>query len=163
MEKINDSVATVGVFVNESFDNVERIRRESLIDAVQFHGDESPEFVERFYELTGMRVIKAVRISGEYGTAGINDYDVDAVLLDSFSANERGGTGETFDWGLAREITKLTNKIYLAGGLTPENVSEAVKIVRPYAVDVCSGVEATKGIKDREKLRLFIKRAKENG
>ena len=88
-------------------------------------------------------------------------YKADAILLDAFSRDERGGTGETFDWAIARKIVELVDQVYLAGGLTSENVAEAIRVVRPYAVDVASGVEASPGVKDREKVVAFIKAAKE--
>ena len=88
------------------------------------------------------------------------EYKADSILLDTFSACEKGGTGEVFDWGLAAQVSGEGSLIYLAGGLNPDNVQEAIKMVRPYAVDVASGVESEPGKKDPEKLKAFIENAK---
>lgn len=150
-------VARVGVFVNASEAEVRRAVAESGVDTVQFHGDETPEFCRRFAPL---KVYKAFRIQSAASLAGLREYDTDAWLLDSFVPGQLGGTGARFNWELAVEAKKFGRPIILAGGLTPENVAEAVRQVRPYAVDVSSGVESAPGRKDPQKLKDFIAAAK---
>jgi phosphoribosylanthranilate isomerase len=141
----------VGIFVNEREDRIREIQNMTCIQAIQLHGDESPEFCQRF----GNRVIKAFQVKDKESLKAMAHYRVGAFLLDSYKEGIRGGTGTTFDWHLA-VVAKTFGKIILAGGLTPENVAEAVKLVQPYAVDVAGGVEKEKGIKDHAKLRKFI-------
>lgn len=150
-------VTKVGVFVNEPVEKVKQIKGLTGIDIVQLHGDETPEMCSAF----GNKVIKAFRINGQWSvTSGqITRYKVSAFLLDTHREGLPGGTGETFDWDLAIKA-KIYGRVILAGGLTPENVSEAVKKVTPYAVDVASGVERGPGKKDLKKLRMFIEQAK---
>jgi phosphoribosylanthranilate isomerase len=123
----------------------------SCIQAIQLHGDESPEFCQRF----GNHVIKAFQVKDRESIKHMAHYHVGAFLLDSYKDGQRGGTGTTFDWHLA-VVAKTFGRIILAGGLTPENVAEAVKLVQPYGVDVAGGVEKEKGIKDHAKLKKFI-------
>lgn len=148
----------VGVFVNEPEEKVRRIARFCRLDAVQLHGSEPPDYCRRL----GLPVIKVFRM-GKAGIrpAEINDYDVTAVLLDTYVPGREGGTGQSFDWSLVRELPRRF-KVILAGGLNPENVRAAIHIARPYGVDVSSGVE-TKGRKDKEKIMAFLKMAKEEG
>jgi len=141
----------VGVFVNEREDRIREIQHKTCIQAIQLHGDESPEFCQRFEN----RVIKAFQVKDKESLKVMAHYRVGAFLLDSYHEGLRGGTGTTFDWHLA-VVAKTFGKIILAGGLTPENVAEAVKLVQPYAVDVAGGVEKEKGIKDHAKLKKFI-------
>ena len=144
-------IMPVAIFVNEREDRVREIQARTCIQTVQFHGDESPEFCQRF----GRRVIKAFQVKDKESLKAMAHYRVGAFLLDSYREGMRGGTGTTFDWHLA-VVAKTFGKIILAGGLTPENVSEAVKLVQPYGVDVTGGVEKEKGIKDHAKLKKFI-------
>ncbi|HVG28808.1 MAG TPA: phosphoribosylanthranilate isomerase [Pyrinomonadaceae bacterium] len=146
-------VLSVGVFVNEECGEVARIVEESGVGAAQLHGDESPSYCEA---LGGLRLIKALRVGEGFAPEQATPYRVESILLDSFSAAARGGTGRTFDWALARRTRGLVPQLYLAGGLTPENVAEAVSAVAPYAVDVCSGVESSPGVKKPERLREFF-------
>jgi phosphoribosylanthranilate isomerase len=141
----------VGVFVNEREDRIREIQHKTCIQAIQLHGDESPEFCQRFEN----RVIKAFQVKDKESLKVMAHYRVGAFLLDSYHEGLRGGTGVTFDWHLA-VVAKTFGKIILAGGLTPENVAEAVKLVQPYAVDVAGGVEKEKGIKDHAKIKKFI-------
>ena len=150
-------IATVGVFVNEEPVEVERVVREAGLSVVQFHGEEPPEKCA-----TSARAVKAIRVRDLHDLDSLKDYIVSAYLLDSFSPNARGGTGRVFDWDVAKEARQF-GRIILAGGLTSENVAMAISKVRPYAVDVSSGVELEKGIKDHEKLRAFILSAKRGG
>lgn len=144
-------VMTVGIFVNEYEDKIREIQQLTCIPTVQLHGDESPEFCQRF----GGHVIKAFQVKDKESLKAMAHYRVGAFLLDSYRDGIRGGTGTTFDWHLA-VVAKTFGKIILAGGLTPENVAEAVMLVQPYAVDVAGGVEKEKGIKDQTKVKKFI-------
>lgn len=146
-------VARVGLFVNATEDAVRAIIEKTGINTLQFHGDETPEFCSRF---APMKVIKAFRMKGPETLRELAEYDVDALLLDSYREGARGGTGEIFDWDLARQAKDEGKPIIVAGGLNPENVAEAIHETWPYAVDVASGVEIEKGRKDPTLVRRFI-------
>ncbi len=148
-------VSTVGVFVDEKKEEVERIMERLGLDAAQFHGHETPEACE-----IPRRTIKAIRVKELTDLEPMKHYRVSAFLLDTYAPEALGGTGQIFNWSIAIDASPI-GKIILAGGLTPENVTEAIRMVKPYGVDVSSGVELEPGIKDHEKLRLFIHRAKE--
>ncbi|MFL6337145.1 MAG: phosphoribosylanthranilate isomerase [Pyrinomonadaceae bacterium] len=155
IEQLPQGVDCVGVFVNESAPaEVERIARAAGLGAVQLHGDESPEYCQ---SLRGLLTIKALRVGADYHVETAAAFDTDAVLLDAYVRGERGGTGHTFDWALATLTRERVRKLFLAGGLTPDNVAAAVDAVRPYAVDVCSGVETSPGRKSPELMRRFVK------
>lgn len=145
-------VMRVGVFVNAPEDLVLRAIRECGLTLLQFHGDEPPEYCAQF----GLMTIKAFRIRGPETLREIPQYQTDAFLLDAFSSATFGGTGEKFNWDLAVEAKKFGKPIFLAGGLTPENVAEAVRQVRPFGVDVSSGVESAPGKKDHAKIKAFV-------
>jgi phosphoribosylanthranilate isomerase len=150
-------VTKVGVFVDELEYEIEKALGECLLTALQFHGEEPPGFCQKF----PAKSIKAIHVRDEASLRAAAEYDVDALLLDSYTDSERGGTGKTFDWSLAVKAKELlTPPIILSGGLTTANVQEAVRKVRPYAVDVASGVEREPGKKDPEKLRRFIELCK---
>jgi phosphoribosylanthranilate isomerase len=149
-------LARVGVFVDPTEDEVRRAISECGIDTLQFHGEESPEFCRRF----GLKVIKAFRVRDAASLEAAQVFPTETWLLDSFVAGKLGGTGERFNWKLAAEAAGRHRSVLLAGGLTPENVGEAVGQVRPYGVDVSSGVEAAPGKKDPAKVRNFIAAAK---
>lgn len=146
----------VGVFVNASEDLVLRAIGECGLNLLQFHGEETPEYCTQF----GLMNMKAFRIRDAASLAALDNYPTDAWLLDAYSAGQLGGTGEKFNWDLAVEASRRGRPIFLAGGLTPENVAQAVAQVRPYAVDVSSGVEAAPGRKDPAKVKAFIQAAK---
>jgi phosphoribosylanthranilate isomerase len=150
-------VAKVGVFVNATEESVRNAIGECGIDTLQFHGDETPEFCRKFCPL---KMYKAFRMENLESLTALPAYQTDAWLLDSFVAGKLGGTGARFNWDLAIESKKLGRPIILAGGLTPENVTDAVRKVQPFAVDVSSGVESAPGKKDHAKLRRFISAAK---
>jgi len=152
-------IVKAGVFVNASEELVFRAIAECGLSLLQFHGDESPEYCAQF----GVMSMKAFRIRDEESLRALPDYKTDAWLLDAYSPDKAGGTGKTFNWDLAIEARKLGRPIFLAGGLTPENVAEAVRRVEPYAVDVSSGVEAAPGRKDVAKVKAFIEVAKRGG
>ncbi len=148
-------VSTVGVFVNQELEEIESVRKTAGIDTIQLHGDETPEFCG----MIPHRVIKAVRVRDGVDRAKVELYPVQAILFDKYSDNMYGGTGRSFDWDILRDLN-ISKRIILSGGLTPENVSQAVGIVRPYAVDVSSGVEDSPGKKNHMKLRKFIEAVK---
>jgi phosphoribosylanthranilate isomerase len=155
VEQLPERVSCVGVFVNEPAPaEVERIAREAGLGAVQLHGDESPEFCR---SLGGLTTIKALRVGADYTPESAAAYQTDAVLLDAYVAGARGGTGHTFDWTLATLTRERVPRLFLAGGLNPDNVASAVAAVRPYAVDVCSGVETSPGRKSPELMRRFLR------
>ena len=158
VERLPDGVSCVGVFVNESAPaDVERIAREAGLGAVQLHGDETPEFCR---ELRGLTTIKALRVGADFNVESAAAYHTDAVLLDAYVAGTRGGTGHTFDWTLATLTRERVPKLFIAGGLNPDNVAAAVAAVRPYAVDVCSGVETSPGRKSPQLMRRFVEQVK---
>ncbi|MDN5347652.1 MAG: phosphoribosylanthranilate isomerase [Clostridia bacterium] len=156
--KLPPFVTTVGVFVNEPPSSLLKIVDFCRLDAVQLHGDESPEYCCRL----GLKVIKSFRVRESRVPPGIDAFPVQAVLLDTYVPGRPGGTGLTFDWEVARRVVAAGRTVILAGGLTPENVARAVAAVRPYAVDVASGVESG-GRKDPDKVRRFIEAAKRAG
>ncbi|NPB09808.1 MAG: phosphoribosylanthranilate isomerase [Thermodesulfobacteria bacterium] len=147
-------VATVGVFVNEDPARIEEVRRLVGLDYVQLHGDEPPETARLFFP----RVIKALRVRNEEDLSRISAYRhcAAAVLLDTYVKGLPGGTGRTFDWSLAKKAKEYGLPIILAGGLRPENVCAAVRQVRPYALDVSSGVEVFPGKKHPVLLRRLF-------
>ena len=150
--KLPPFVDTVGVFVNETAERVNKVADYCGLDLVQLHGEESPAFCRKI----NRRVIKAFRIKDLQSFKKLEKYSVSGFLLDTFSENLHGGTGKVFDWNLAHRAKKM-GPIILAGGLTARNICQAIRQVRPYGVDVCSGVEKEPGIKDPEKVRAFLK------
>jgi phosphoribosylanthranilate isomerase len=145
-------VAKVGVFVNAPDELISQALGECGLSVLQFHGDETPEDCVKF----GVMSMKAFRVRDEESLKALPAYQTDAWLLDAYTADARGGTGATFNWDLAVEAMKFGRPIFLAGGLTPENVAQAVRKVQPFAVDVSSGVEASPGKKDHGTVREFI-------
>lgn len=148
-------VTTVGLFVNEPIARIRRTMAAARLDVVQLHGDEQPEDCL----IEPLRVIKALRVRDAASLEGAARYRVSALLLDAWSDKSYGGTGEQFDWQLVRRLT-AKRPLILAGGLNPENVIDAVRTVRPYAVDVSSGVESAPGKKDHQKVVEFITRVR---
>ncbi|HZE03647.1 MAG TPA: phosphoribosylanthranilate isomerase, partial [Solirubrobacteraceae bacterium] len=147
-------VQVTGVFVNPTLDQVVRAADEVGLTMVQLHGDEGPSFCAEVSRRTGCRVIKAARVRSGADIQALAAFHTDFHLLDSYTRGIPGGTGETFSWELARAHGGNV-PVILSGGLTPANVAEAITAVRPYAVDVASGVEIEPGRKDPEKLRAF--------
>jgi phosphoribosylanthranilate isomerase len=157
------TVTMVGVFVNEPAESIVRIAAEAGVAAIQLHGDESVEFCRGLKALLPDRfLIKALHARGNAATEPATEYNVDAIMLDAFDAELRGGTGRTVDWNLARHTRDAVPRLFLAGGLSPENVREAIDAVRPYAVDACSALESSPGRKDAERMNAFV-RAVRNG
>jgi phosphoribosylanthranilate isomerase len=156
--EVDDSISLVGVFVNEpTADSVVRVLEETGLDAAQLHGDESVEFCQRLKQsLNGTYLIKVLRVIGRFTPRETEAYDADAIMLDAFHSEMRGGTGEVFDWSIARTVRDLVPSLILAGGLSPENVSQAIAQVQPYAVDACSSLESSPGQKDVHRMKAFV-------
>ncbi|MBZ0169343.1 N-(5'-phosphoribosyl)anthranilate isomerase [Candidatus Methylomirabilis lanthanidiphila] len=149
-------VTTVGVFIDRTPEEIERIVRVCGLSLIQLHGQESPDGCSRLHA----PFIKAIRVQGERDLEAIDCYpQARAFLLDTYAADRPGGTGRTFPWEIAARAAQRAT-IILSGGLTPKNVALAVRQVRPYAIDVCSGVEAAPGRKDYHKVREFIEQAR---
>lgn len=159
IEQVPTSILCVGVFVNlPDAEQVKRLASEAGVQAVQLHGDESPEYCQ---DLKDLFVIKALRVNSEFEPERAARYETEAVLLDGFSPVAYGGMGQRFDWSVAMRTRGLVGKLFLAGGLDANNVAEAIKLVQPYAVDACSGLESIPGRKDMTKVRAFIEAARD--
>lgn len=149
------SAEIVGVFVNATLDDVVRTVDVAQLSMVQLHGDEGPSFCTEVARRTGAKVIKAGRVAARWDIQEMERYRTDFHLLDTRVDGQQGGTGETFDWSLTKErMTRIP--LILSGGLEAANVAEAIEAVRPFAVDVASGTEASYGVKDPEKLVAFV-------
>lgn len=155
-EALPKHIVRVGVFVNAEGSQVAQAIIDCALNIVQFHGDESPEDCGRFNVMS----LKAFRMQGSETLEDMQKFPADGFLLDAYVKDALGGTGETFNWDLAVRAQELGRPIFLAGGLTSENVAEAVRTVRPFAVDVSSGVESEPGKKDPDKIRAFVAAAK---
>ncbi len=147
-------IKKVGLFINEEPKIINRILNLCNLDMLQFHGEETPDYCNQFKGKA--EIIKAFRIKDAESLTAIPAYDVDYYLLDTFIEGEQGGTGATFNWDLALEAKQFGRPIFLAGGLSPGNVVEAIKKVQPFAVDVSSGVEASPRRKSVELMQEFI-------
>ena len=155
VEGLPARVSVVALFVNPTSELVRQVLRTGTVDLLQFHGSESAEFCEQF-ETPYMKVV-AVKTDSDLKSEFAKYESAQYILLDSFDPIMLGGTGKTFDWGTVVELTqKQRSRLVLAGGLGPANVREAIEIVQPFGVDVSSGVEASKGIKDIKMMQLFI-------
>ena len=152
IRKLPPFVTTVGLFVNGTAENIEAACRYCGLNAIQLHGNEPPNIINK---LKDIKTIKAFRIQNEEDINPITKYKPDAILLDGYSKNQMGGTGTSFDWKIVKKL-KTSIPIIVAGGLTHLNVSQAIKIVNPYGVDVSSGVEAAPGNKDKKLIKKFI-------
>ncbi len=164
IEQLPKTVLSVGVFVDEETpEAVERIADAAGVRAVQLHGEESVQYCRALKQRVvskGWTVIKALRVGDGFRPESVAEYEAaDAILLDAFAGEARGGTGRVFDWSMARRVGELVPKLFLAGGLSPENISEAIRVVQPHAVDACSRLEFAPGRKDAERVREFIKLA----
>jgi phosphoribosylanthranilate isomerase len=145
------TIARVGVFVNHEKDFIHEAISEVPLDMIQLHSDETPDFCNQF----DVPILKALRIKNEASLSVMDQYDVAVFLLDTFSNDQYGGTGETFDWSVLNR--KFKTPIILSGGLNPENILDAIDAVNPSAVDVNSGVESFPGKKDYNKLKSLFK------
>ena len=155
----NDTIKTVGVFVNETVDNLVTIANEANLDAVQLHGDEDEAFIQSLKERTNVEVWKAVQIRSAADVEKWMDSSADMLLFDAYHKDERGGTGEVFDWS---SLDAFERPFMLAGGIDSTNVARAIRTVRPYGIDISSGIE-TNGVKDDEKITAFTKIVKSIG
>ena len=162
IEKLPPFITSVGVFVDEDVSAVEKNIKKTNIKIVQLHGKETPDYCRSVKEKTGCPVIKVFHIEGEGSLVDLADYKdtVDYFLLDACVEGVPGGTGETFNWDAAAHAADFGKHIFLAGGLTPENVGNAIEKVAPFAVDVASGVERLPRRKDYEKMSAFIRHAR---
>jgi len=176
----DSSVEKIGVFADESLEEIKNIAIETGITKIQLHGEESPEFCEELAKLTGKEIIKAIKIKtnchseaceasreidcrvGALAPPRNDSYiykykdKVSFILLDSYSESQPGGTGKVFDWEIAKKAKEYGIPIIIAGGLNPDNIKQAYETVKPYALDISSGVEISKGVKDAEKLRKLF-------
>lgn len=155
----NDTIKTVGVFVNETVDNLVTIANEANLDAVQLHGDEDETFIQSLKERTNVEVWKAIQIRTAADTEKWIDSSAEMLLFDAYHKDERGGTGEVFDWS---SLDAFERPFMLAGGIDSTNVARAIRTVRPYGIDISSGIE-TNGMKDDKKITAFTKIVKSIG
>ncbi len=155
-ESLPPSVLRVGVFVDPNPSDIFAAIQLCGLNLLQFHGNETPQFCQQF----GVMTMKAFRMRNAGSLDPLATFSADAFLLDSYVPDKAGGTGETFNWDLAVEAKKFGRPIFLAGGLTPENVADAIRAVQPFGVDVSSGVEFSPGRKNPEKVRAFIAAAR---
>ena len=155
IDQLPPFVVPVGVFVNQPEAELRAVAAESGIQVFQLHGDEPPEFCSRLH----LPVVKAIPVDQVNALSRLLSYEVQAFLLDTPSRGF-GGTGQPFDWSLAEGVSEVA-PVILAGGLTPANVGDAIRAVRPWAVDVASGVESAPGVKDAEKMTRFVDAVRE--
>jgi phosphoribosylanthranilate isomerase len=158
IEVLPPFVSTVGVFVNEKLGALNEITAFCGLTGVQLHGDEDHHYCHRLKRYN-VRIIKGFRVDNLFDFKVADKFDVDARLFDTYQENQFGGTGKVFNWELLKSAD-LRGPVILSGGLNPDNVAEAIRTIRPYAVDVSSGVESEPGKKDHAKLELFIRNAK---
>ncbi|HPD47266.1 MAG TPA: phosphoribosylanthranilate isomerase [Anaerohalosphaeraceae bacterium] len=152
LDEIPTFVDTVGVFVNPTTEQLKEITSYGFLSWIQLHGDETPEFCDMLNWLR-VRSIKAIRVRSAADIEQIDAYRTDAILLDTHNSRLYGGTGEAFDWSLIGDIS--TRRIFLAGGITPENVADAAKL-GVYGIDVCSGIESAPGKKDHARMKQLF-------
>jgi phosphoribosylanthranilate isomerase len=159
--ELPEEVERVAIVVDPTWDEAKALAETLGITSLQLHGSESPEFCRDLME-AGIRFEKAIPVRGLSSLAGCPDFCTDTVLLDSGGAGEFGGSGRTFPWEIARKFIEANRhlRVILAGGLTPENVEQAVVTVRPFGIDVTTGVEASPGRKDHDRMRAFIATAR---
>ncbi|MDR2105171.1 MAG: phosphoribosylanthranilate isomerase [Deferribacteraceae bacterium] len=152
--ELNPSIIRVGVFVNESIENIEKIFNAGVIDMVQLHGDEDDGYIKRLKAAIWIPVIKAVPMGSD--APPLSTYEADYILLDAYDSQRRGGSGRTFDWGLIKNAALMLKKpLFLAGGLNESNIALAAKL-KPFCLDINSGVESN-GVKDREKIIRIVR------
>ncbi|WP_026881625.1 phosphoribosylanthranilate isomerase [Clostridium akagii] len=160
--QLDKGIKKVGVFVNEDVKQVKKIAKEAYLDVLQFHGDEDESYLAQFNDFTIWKC-KSIDISlkniDEHVMDEINIYPIEGIVLDSSRKGASGGLGQSFNWNLLQRLN-IEKKLILAGGLSSENVCEAIEIANPYAVDISSGVE-TDGVKDFNKIKKFIEKVRE--
>jgi phosphoribosylanthranilate isomerase len=160
LAKLTDFENTVGVFCNQPKKEVEAIAAKLGLKFLQFHGEETALYCDSFMQ-KGYEIIKTFHVKDAMSLKRLAEYNVSAFLFDTYSQSEKGGSGIPFDWSIIEDKPYVHDKLFLAGGLNPLNVAQAIEKVRPFAVDVASGVESSPGIKDPGLLRAFIENAKE--
>lgn len=159
IEKLDKKIRKVGVFVNESKENVRRIAKDCKLDILQFHGYENPEFIMDFKKITFEKEVwKSFSIKDKNSLKYMNDYKVDGYLLDTFVEGQRGGSGVAFNWDLVSHLSK-EKFIILAGGLNIENIDKAIKKVKPQVLDISSGLEVN-GYKDFNKMKAIMEKVR---
>jgi phosphoribosylanthranilate isomerase len=152
--QLPQNILTVGVFVNETWpQSVEDLATDAGVSAIQLHGDESPSYCRG---LKHRYIIKALAAGPDFYTQRAAEYDVEAILLDTKDEALRGGTGRVFDWSIAQRVRRTVPKLFLAGGLSLQNIEDAIRSVDPYGVDACSALEETRGKKNHERMRAFV-------
>lgn len=151
--RISSFIKKVGVFVNEKENTIRNIAKDLKLDILQFHGDESPQFCQKF---KNYKIIKALRIKNKTGLKDLRRYPVWAVMFDSYQKNLFGGTGKSFNWEIIKNIKLKKRNIFLSGGLDAKNVKEAIRLIKPDWVDVSSSIEIRPGKKDYKKVKEFI-------
>jgi len=147
----SETIKTVGVFVNETVENLLKIAEEVKLDVIQLHGDEDESFIQILKEQSNVEVWKAVQVRSAADAEKWIDSSADMLLFDAYHKDERGGTGEVFDWS---SLDEFERPFMLAGGIDSTNVARAIRTVRPYGIDISSGIE-TNGVKDDEKMKAF--------
>lgn len=152
-EHLNDKIQTVGVFVDETIEQIVDICLKGIIDVIQLHGHENPAYIKRLRKESGKLVIKAIRVRSREDIKAADTLPSNYLLLDAYSNESSGGTGKTFDWNV---IDGVKNPFFLAGGLNRDNILQAIEVVKPFGVDLSSGVE-TDGFKDRDKIIDIVK------
>ena len=151
INKLPGFVDTIGVFVNAPIEQIHEITNLCQLDWVQLHGDEDPQFCQQFLS-HNVKTMKAIRVKDQTDIKKADSFFTDAILLDAFDPNKYGGTGLSFDWNIIGHIGK---RVFLAGGINPDNAAEAVKL-GVYGIDVCSGIEAEPGKKDHKKMKILF-------
>jgi len=152
------SIQAVGIFVDTSVEEIRRVARDVGLRVVQLHGSESPEMCAELAR--DFEIIKALQIGGGFGAQRASAYPMCTILLDTYNERIAGGTGEVANWELGRATKKFARRLILAGGLSPENVAQAIATVNPDGVDVCSSVESAPGVKDPERVQQFVAAAR---
>lgn len=149
----------IGVFVNETIENIIEIANLAKLDIIQLHGDETVHFINELKSQINLEIIKAFRVKTQQDTQQIDEYSqvADYILLDSFDEKEYGGTGKAFNWDLAKQANQKDIRLILSGGINPDNIKQAIAEVNPFAIDVSSGVEKQKGLKDIDKLKELFR------
>ena len=151
-ESVSLGVSLTTLFVDADAGYIREVLAETRADIIQFHGKETPEFCQQF----GKRYLKAIRVKDPLQLQ--NDleqhHEANGLLLDAYVPGQPGGTGQSFDWQMIP--AELQNRLFLAGGLTPENVADAISMAKPYAVDVSGGIEASKGVKSADRIQQFV-------
>jgi len=155
IDKLPTFVDTVGVFVNAEPEHVSKVARECFLNWVQLHGEETPEYCDSLRWISS-KLIKAIRVKDASDIEQAAKFHIDAILFDAFHPDEYGGTGQKFDWSMIR---RTRSRVFLAGGITPENAVEAVE-VGVYGIDLCSGIESAPGKKDPGKMKKLFENIK---